>query len=72
VVVMNPLRTRPRHYCSRCHDYLCDGCAAIAHLSLSCTPWRKVEEAQAEFDATGRLTHIEIVQRFIREKETYG
>lgn len=26
VVIMNPLRTRERAYCSKCDQYICDGC----------------------------------------------
>jgi hypothetical protein len=29
VVVLNPLRTRPREYCPKCDHYICDKCAAI-------------------------------------------
>ena len=26
VVILNPDRTRPRHYCPQCDNYLCDEC----------------------------------------------
>jgi hypothetical protein len=29
VVVMNPLRTRERGWCSKCDQYICDGCNMI-------------------------------------------
>lgn len=32
VVVMNPLRERPRNHCAACNHYICDGCAFIASL----------------------------------------
>lgn len=28
IVVLNPLRTRERNYCPKCHEYHCDGCTA--------------------------------------------
>ena len=28
VVIMNPLRSRPRTYCTKCDDYVCDLCEA--------------------------------------------
>jgi hypothetical protein len=28
VVIMNPLRSRPRVYCPKCDDYVCDVCEA--------------------------------------------
>lgn len=33
VVVLNPLRTRGRHYCPKCNHYMCDAC----HM-VSCEP----------------------------------
>lgn len=29
VAIMNPLRTRERHYCPKCNHYICDGCAVV-------------------------------------------
>ena len=31
VMLENPLRNRPRNYCSSCDHFLCDGCAAARH-----------------------------------------
>lgn len=28
-VVLNPARTRERHYCPKCDHYVCDGCEAV-------------------------------------------
>jgi len=39
VVILNPLRTRPRHYCQKCDDFQCDLCA-----NLPCVPFAKVIE----------------------------
>jgi hypothetical protein len=30
VVVLNPLRTRGRHYCPKCNQYMCDACHIVA------------------------------------------
>lgn len=32
IVIMNPLRTRPRVYCQKCDDYTCDECEALRVL----------------------------------------
>lgn len=37
VVVLNPDRKRPRHYCSRCDHYVCDNPAC----GLECNPFKK-------------------------------
>lgn len=44
VVVLNPLRTRPRGYCQKCDRYICDnpGC------NRDCTPFEAVLEAAQE------------------------
>lgn len=36
VVILNPLRTRPRSYCQKCDDYQCDTCAL-----LPCRPFQQ-------------------------------
>ncbi len=28
LILMNPLRTRPRNYCAKCNSYHCDACTA--------------------------------------------
>lgn len=38
MVILNPLRARPRNYCSRCDHYICDNPAC----NLECLPMRKV------------------------------
>jgi hypothetical protein len=35
VIVMNPQRTRPRHYCAKCHHYVCDQAAC----NVGCYPY---------------------------------
>jgi hypothetical protein len=54
VVVLNPGRTRPRHYCPSCDGYVCDGCDA-ARVVHGCRPLEKTLDAlQEEF---ARLAH---------------
>ena len=48
IVVMNPLRTRPRHYCQKCDDYQCDDCA-----NFECVPFAKVVDLALEAGAKG-------------------
>jgi ribosomal protein S27AE len=33
VVILNPLRTRERTYCSKCNKYVCDNCGISMKLS---------------------------------------
>jgi hypothetical protein len=43
VVVLNPLRTRERAYCSKCDHYICDSCKAASCLPLySHAPFEKI------------------------------
>lgn len=36
VVVMNPNRTRERHYCRGCDHLICDNCAAVKAATQEC------------------------------------
>lgn len=48
VVILNPNRTRPRHYCAKCDGYICDGCDALA-AQYGCRPFEKLlDYIQAE------------------------
>lgn len=48
-VVVNPLRTRERHYCRKCDHYLCDQCAVIATVNGGeCTPMNKTLDLAQE------------------------
>lgn len=38
VVVLNPNRTRPRHYCQKCDHYVCDELAC----ATECVPFDKI------------------------------
>ena len=40
--IINPLRTRERARCSKCHHYLCDGCGAAFKYSLECRPFKQL------------------------------
>jgi len=44
VVVLNPLRTRPRNYCRKCDDYVCDNPAC----SFECVPLKRVFDEHQE------------------------
>lgn len=37
IVIVNPNRTRQRHYCANCDEYVCDN----ANCILVCTPFKK-------------------------------
>ena len=40
-LIKNPARTRPRGYCTKCDDYVCDNRAC----NLECRPfWKSVDE----------------------------
>ena len=38
IVILNPDRSRERHYCSKCDHYICDGCSVLGE----CLPMQKV------------------------------
>ncbi len=42
VVVMNPLRRRPRGYCRKCDAYICDRCNGILAATKECKPYEQV------------------------------
>lgn len=48
-VVMNPLRQRERHWCTRCDAYICDGCTAF-----ECVPFKKILDDAVDASAKGR------------------
>ena len=56
VVVLNPLRTRQRTYCSGCDHYICDTCAAVRINTGVCTPWEKIAEMVQETAVKGFKT----------------
>jgi hypothetical protein len=48
VIIVNPLRTRERAYCSGCDHYICDGCGAVRAVTLECKTLESVIEAIQE------------------------
>lgn len=46
VVVLNPDRKRPRNYCAKCNDYVCDTPAC----ALECTPFQRTLEDLYNFN----------------------
>ncbi len=48
VVVINPLRTRERAYCSKCDAYICDECGAVKAITFECNSMEKQIEAIQE------------------------
>lgn len=57
IVVLNPMRKRPRNYCPKCDAYICDGCAATAER-LGCRPLDKMFDYIQ--DQNGRLFDLGI------------
>lgn len=39
IVVMNPLRSRERAYCTGCDRYICDGCGVAKSQGVECKPY---------------------------------
>lgn len=50
VVVLNPGRTRERHWCAKCDKYVCDGCAAVGE----CRPLNQILDTLQNQAALGR------------------
>lgn len=44
VVILNPLRTRPRNHCRKCDQYVCDSPAC----NVECTPFNKILDDMQE------------------------
>ena len=44
VVVLNPLRNRPRNYCGKCDAYICDNLLGICPREADCIPFEKIVE----------------------------
>ncbi len=58
IVVLNPDRSRDRHYCRRCDHYICDQCA----VGGDCTPLTAVFDAlQAQAEQQTRAWEPSIV-----------
>lgn len=48
VVVLNPLRTRDREYCSGCNRYICDQCGAIKAATGECVTFAEIVDQHIE------------------------
>ncbi len=61
VVVMNPLRTRRREYCTGCDHYICDLCAAIMGQTKKCKTYVQVleelQESAFQDESKGVIQH---------------
>ena len=44
IVILNPKRTRPRNYCAKCDDYVCDNPICVKE----CSPFARVIERTIE------------------------
>ena len=53
VVVIEPARTRPRGYCKKCDQRICDGCEAIKAVTFECLPMKKLADDVQEAAAVG-------------------
>ena len=49
-IKMNPFRQRPRNWCMKCDDYVCDNPACV----IECTPWNRIVDDFLE----GKITQI--------------
>lgn len=57
VVVLNPLRTRPRAYCAKCDHYICDICHQRSQdPQYSHLPFEKVVDAVVGSDKVNNAT----------------
>lgn len=43
-LIVNPLRTRDRERCWKCHRYVCDPCKTNLVLTGVCYPWKQRED----------------------------
>lgn len=58
IVVMNPLRRRPRGYCRKCDAYICDRCNGILAATRECKPWNQVLD--------------EVQEQVVKEEQAHG
>jgi hypothetical protein len=54
-IVLNPLRTRERGWCSKGDHYICDECNAVYAATGVCRPWQKVIDDFIDAGAKGKL-----------------
>jgi hypothetical protein len=46
-VILNPMRTRDRSWCSKCDGYHCDDCSLVLKVTGECKPLMKLVEEVA-------------------------
>lgn len=57
IVILNPLRTRPRNWCQKCGDFICDECALYEKMNPQ-QPHRSFAQVMDEVmnaDAKGQV-----------------
>lgn len=54
IVILNPLRTRERHYCSHCDHYVCDK-PVCRMMASGHVPHKTMQQVFDEFEAQLRL-----------------
>lgn len=59
-IILNPLRTRERGWCSKGDHYLCDDCNAVYAVTGECRPWEKVISDFVDTVAKGKPWHVEL------------
>ena len=57
VVVLNPLRTRPRGYCQKCDRYVCDNPVC----NRECSPFEKVLDQAQEYALKGLALPSQVI-----------
>jgi hypothetical protein len=59
LVVLNPKRTRPRHYCAKCDSDICDLCEAERVRTGKCRPFKQVIDEFIDQIEKGKTWHAE-------------
>lgn len=61
VVVMNPLRRRPRGHCMKCGNYICDRCNGILAATRECKTYEQVLDEVLEKDLKEEPDHVNTI-----------
>lgn len=59
VVVLNPMRRRPRAWCPHCDRYICDDCGAVMAHTGVCRPFKQVCEEVQEAASKGLVVDVQ-------------
>jgi hypothetical protein len=54
IVILNPLRQRPRNWCAKCDDYICDNPGCL----IECVPIDKVLDELYDANVKGVTYHM--------------